>query len=101
MLWNDDDLKAPEIVTEAVQQYRKDSDVVGQFLEDHCIIGPEYKIAATLLYKSYRAFAKDNGEKVITQTEFGRSLSNRGFKKKQSNIIYRCGLKLKLGQLGQ
>ena len=92
--WADTGLKAPEIVTEAVQQYRKDSDVIGQFIEAHCIVGPEHKVAATLLYKSYRAFAKDNGEKVVSQTEFGRSLSNRGFKKKHSGITYRCGLTL-------
>ena len=94
MLWNDVSLKAPEIVTEAVQQYRKDSDVIGQFIEAHCIIGPEYKVAATTLYQSFREFAKQNGEKVISQTEFGRSLGNRGFKKKHSGITYRCGLTL-------
>ena len=94
MQWANDRLKAPEIVTEAVKQYRKDSDVIGQFIKAHCIVGAEHQIAATPLYKSYRAFAKDNGEKVISQTEFGRSLGNRGFKKKHSGKTYRCGLTL-------
>ena len=99
MLWNDDDVKAPEIVTEAVQQYRKDSDVIGRFVEAHCIEGPDYKVGATTLYQSYREFAKQNGERVVSQTEFGRSLSNRGFTKYKSNgkYVYQ-GLGLKQGQ---
>lgn len=99
MQWADAGLNAPEIVTEAVQQYRKDSDVIGQFIEAHCIVGPDYKVGATTLYHSYKEFAKQNGEKIMSQTMFGKSLSNRGFEKMHSNIVYRCGLKLKPGQL--
>jgi len=94
MQWSEGGLQAPEIVTEAVQQYRKDSDVIGQFIAAHCIVGPDYEVATMPLYQSYKEFAKQNGEKVMSLTMFGKSLSNRGFKKKKSGIVYRCGLTL-------
>lgn len=92
--WSKHGLNAPEIVTEAVRQYRKDSDIIGQFIEAHCKVGPELKIAATPLYQAYREYAKKHGEQVLSQTMFGRSLSARGFEKHQSNIVHRLGLTL-------
>lgn len=93
--WIKHGLNAPESVTEAVRQYRRDSDIIGQFIDAHCVVGPKHRVPATPLYQAYREFAKDHGEAVMSQTKFGRSLSGRGFEKYQSNVVYRCGLAFK------
>ncbi len=93
--WMGNGLNPPKVVTEAVKQYRRESDVIGQFIDAHCELSGENRIQATLLYEAFKAFAKQNGEKCISQTLFGRSLSSRGFEKMHSNVVYRCGLTLK------
>jgi putative DNA primase/helicase len=97
--WQATGLKAPPSVVEAVTQYRKESDPVGQFLEEACVLHPDGVVPATPLYQAYRAWATACGEQKMSQTLFGRSLRSRGFKKAKVSVNVYHGIALK-GQLG-
>lgn len=94
LAWRRDGLQAPADVVAATEEYRRDSDVIGAFLEDCCDVGRGLEIEASVLYKAYRQWAKDGGEHELSQTAFGRRLEERGFGVRKSGVKYRVGLRL-------
>ena len=72
LLWQSLGLREPELVREATQVYRKESDVLGQFIEEHCIVGDEFIVQSTHLFDAYKAAGGS-----MTQTKFGRAMKER------------------------
>lgn len=100
-LWQTEGLGAPTMVLEATDQYRRDSDTLGAFLEDHCELGtsPMHAEPATQLYNAYAAWCKEGGEYQLSQTRFGRELDERGItaeKRGRGNarVKWRVGVRL-------
>jgi P4 family phage/plasmid primase-like protien len=91
--WDDDGLNPPKIVTDATEQYRQDSDILGQFIEE-CLTRKDTRgqggEKAGAIYTRYCQWAEANGEFKITQTAFGTSMTERGFSKKNigGRVIY-------------
>lgn len=79
--WQRKGLEPPAPVTEATEAYRTEMDVLGSWLDECCVETETATARANDLYTSYRQWAEENGEKVITGTQFGRSLGERGFEK--------------------
>lgn len=105
-LWQTEGLGAPSMVTEATDQYRRDSDTLGAFLEDSCELGtsPMHAEPATQLYNAYAAWCKEGGEYQLSQTRFGRELDERGItaeKRGRGNarVKWRIGLRLTVDAL--
>lgn len=94
ILWQQKGLDAPTDVLAATEDYRRESDVIGSFLEDSCETGPGLEVSATDLYQAYKRWAKESGEFELSQTAFGRRLEERGFGTRKSGVKYRCGLRL-------
>ena len=94
LLWQERGLGAPADVQAATEEYRRESDVIGSFLEDSCETGAGLEVAATDLYQAFKRWAKDNGEYELSQTAFGRRLEERGFGTRKSGTKYRLGLRL-------
>ena len=85
----------------STEGYRLEQDVLGDFLDECCLVSPGQYIAASRLYGGYTAWAIRSGEEVLSQRDFGRALGQpeRGFTKSRSeaNGAYRWyGLTLKL-----
>ena len=80
--WQRDGLKPPEIVTTATEQYRQESDPLARFLEERCILQANKQASAGDLYRAYKDWAGDNGEREINSNAFGRRLGERGLSKK-------------------
>lgn len=77
--WQANGLQEPAIVRDATNEYAAEMDDVGQFIEEHCQLGP-YLTPATELFDAYRqAMPKSN----ITPQSFGTSLARRGFTRKR------------------
>lgn len=73
-------LDPPEIVRAATEEYRKEEDVLGQFLEECCDLEYGAIASAGELYERYSEWARAGGIKhPWTQTAFGRRLDERGF----------------------
>jgi putative DNA primase/helicase len=79
LAWQKDGLKVPDVVTEATQNYRREMDVVGHFIEDCCTCIPEASVKASTIYAEYCKWCEVNREVAIKQRNFGVKLSERGF----------------------
>ena len=77
--WRKERLPMPQAVREATAAYRSTMDIVGAFIEQCCIVGPQYSSTAALLYKTYKEWCAISGERVQNQRRFGTALSERGY----------------------
>jgi putative DNA primase/helicase len=90
----DGGLREPEIVRAATDEYRVDSDLIGQWLGERCVLHPTARERTDDLYHSYRTWAEQGGLHPVSQTAWGRSLTERRYKARKSGAWYRCGLRL-------
>jgi putative DNA primase/helicase len=91
--WQRNGLGMPEEVMAATTEYRNDQDVLGAFLSECCLVGPDYRAMARMLYAKYKEWCEENGEKnPATQKQFGTALTERGFERYQSNGTWYRGL---------
>jgi putative DNA primase/helicase len=81
--WQSDGLGDSPEVKQAVTGYREEMDVLGQFIDACCIVGPKVEAGSTALYEQFKAWATANGEHVMTQTKFSLRLSERRFESKR------------------
>jgi putative DNA primase/helicase len=97
-------LQPPSSVMLATKEYRNESDVLFEFIQDVCLVlessevlGGDYRVPAKELYLAYKEWCAHNNEpKVMSTTKFGREMSDRGFKKARMNTgQYYIGIKLK------
>lgn len=104
--WLEFGLQVPAIVQEATAGYREESDVLGAFLSDMCVLSdsPYHMVRASVLYDAYRRWAEAGGEFVMSQTAFGRRLQDRGIGSIKSGtgsgrLKYRTGIRLNEAEL--
>jgi len=94
--WQADGLGEPEAVSIATADYKREMDVMADFIEERCVLGEQKTVNAGLLYLTFQEWADKNGEEVLTQKRFGTQLRERGFTadKKQGQRCW-VGLDLK------
>jgi putative DNA primase/helicase len=74
--WSETGLQEPKIVTAATSEYHSESDIVGQFLDEKCILEPEAEgLSARVLYQAYRIWCGDSGTTEMSANMFGRKLA--------------------------
>lgn len=95
-LYEKEGLEQPNAVKEATASYRKEMDIVQQWIDEYCELKPSYFERANVLYDNFRAFCLRRDQRT-NQTVFGRNLGKK-FKKYNSGegIVY-IGLRLKSG----
>lgn len=89
--WSEYGLAEPDEVRQATAGYRAEMDMLGKFIEDSCIVGPEHKVRAKDLYKVYADWA---GDYAMNQKNFGITVAERGFQKQLNNGTWYLGLGL-------
>jgi putative DNA primase/helicase len=82
--WQEDGLQLPASVMNATAEYRADSDQTRRFITEVCIEGEYASGMARNLYAAYRKWATDAGEEPVSETAFGRRLSEHGFTKRHT-----------------
>ena len=96
--WYTDGLKTPRAVQQANSEYQAEMDSIGQFIEERCERTAETHVSASALYSNYRLHANDNGRSAVNATQFGRTLTTKGFQViKKSGAKFRVGLTLRTG----
>lgn len=76
--WQKRGLKPPAAVAGATAAYRSEMDTFTGFIDERCEIDSEVSTSAGELYRAYRSWADENGEKPLSQRWFGLRLSERG-----------------------
>jgi P4 family phage/plasmid primase-like protien len=67
---------APEMEA-LTEEYREESDLIGQFLTEKTEPGEEEECMATVLYTEFQSWMQDQGAKPWTQNSFGRNIGDR------------------------
>ncbi len=83
--WQREGLVTTGAVVEATARYREASDTLAGFLAERCVLDPESWSSASELYRAYRQWAEDAGERPMSKRRFGQMLAERGFKLDRAN----------------
>jgi putative DNA primase/helicase len=89
-------LDIPDSIIAATEQYRIESDPIGQFLEQRVeeVVGAS--LQAATLYQAYVKWSHANGLFTVSNTKFGTSLVDRGYAKdKQGGYVVYQGVRLR------
>lgn len=79
LAWQQEGLGQPEAVKKATADYRREMDVLQDFLDERCVVKPNAHATAKELYEAYCQWCEETGERAVTQREFGIRLTERGF----------------------
>ena len=85
LAWQRDGLGEPSEVTNATAEYRREMDILADFLDEHCVIGKKFSIRAGVLYDTFKNWCERNGQEPTTQQKFGSTLRERGFQPDKKN----------------
>lgn len=82
--WKEQGLDTPAIVTQMSEQYRQESDVLVEFIEDCCVLDADASTTSGKLWNEYlRWITRQNDGDGLDRTSFGRKLEARGLKKER------------------
>jgi putative DNA primase/helicase len=88
LAWQREGLVPPAEVQAATAAYREESDVIGMFLAERCLIDPTERAKAGDLYRAYVEWCQANGERPVNQTVFGGKLAERGLEHARPSGIH-------------
>lgn len=94
-LWRKRGLVVPEVIQRATAAYRMDSDPLGPFLASACIItgAEDHVTPASELWRAYLVWCKRNAAAPISQTSFGRRLTERkGVRRETPHTVRYVGI---------
>ena len=89
-------LTPPQVVIDAIAQYRNNNDWLSIFIEDCCEVDRTFTQKSGELYQEYRAYCSRNGEYARSTTDFYSALETAGFTRKKTkagNVILGICLK--------
>ena len=90
LAWQRDGLGAPAEVRDATASYREEMDILGDFVDARCFLGPEERVTAKELYDAYTAWCGENGDAVLSQKGLGRRLREKGLMTVKAAKGVRC-----------
>ena len=95
LAWQQRGLDTPSFITQAGQEYRKEEDTIGLFVDECCIVKPDAEVPAGRIYDEYKTWCSDGNMKTINSTNFGRLFSKRFRKEKnyKGATYYGVGLR--------
>jgi putative DNA primase/helicase len=80
LLWQGLGLDEPDVVTVATEDYRAESDAIGDFISECCNQASDARVLTQVMYDAYKGWA---GEDAVSLKAFTRRLQQKGFEKKQ------------------
>ena len=85
-------------MVDEITEYSEMSDPLENFFTECCVISPNAEFNSVLLYHRYQDWASANKQHQLSQVSFGRTMKERGFRKKQwtDNQRYYLGITLKV-----
>ena len=78
------------MVVDATKEYRHESDQVGRFISQRCVLGKDCSVTGKALYEAYVQFCQLQGEKYLANNLFAAQIANRNIRKKRTNqgLVY-------------
>lgn len=94
LLYQQEGLKMPRAVLDAVKEYRREMDVISAFIEDCCVTGAGMSVQSSQLYAAYMHWAEQGNEYTMSATKFSTEISKRHEKVHTRNGKYFNGIAL-------
>lgn len=70
-------LKASPEVLQASAQYRRDEDLLGQFVDEKCVADPAAQVTVAALYTAYAGWARENGAFIVSKKRLVADIMER------------------------
>lgn len=80
-LYKAEGLEPPEAVRAATAAYREQSDPLGEFLADRCVLHENCRSTVAELHKAFTKWAHEAGELPLSRRVFGERLGARGLER--------------------
>ncbi len=80
LMWQKEGLNPPEAVKQTTDEYKQEMDPIAEFLEDRCILASHTQVSNPQLWKAYKSWCEENGEKYplgrkkFTQALYAKNL---------------------------
>jgi P4 family phage/plasmid primase-like protien len=99
--WQSEGLRPPESVRLATADYRDESDLLGDFIEERLVIEPGSQARLEHLFEAYQAWADRQGlKKTLSKSGLARELNEREVgqpgRDSKTNLAVRFGLRLRV-----
>jgi putative DNA primase/helicase len=92
--WLDHGLVLGDEVEAATAEYRRDSDQLGRFLEACTVSTVGDRVQSSVLHGVFNAWSKANGLNEWKGRGFSEAMTERGWKKDKSSVVYFLDLRL-------
>jgi len=98
--WQKTGLGPPAAVLAATEEYRRESNPIGDFLDDRCTRDPipgkdTARVLAKQLYEAFKAWCDDNGRPLVSQKALGDALTTLGYQRRPyGGVTSYVGLRL-------
>jgi len=92
--WREHGLAEIDLVTSATEEYRRDQDVIGSFLNERCRPMPGQRVKAGAMFADYLDWCKGTAQTPINIKRFGREITNQKIEKDMDHGTYYLGLVL-------
>ena len=92
LAWQKQGLAAPVAVTQAVEAYKVEMDVISQWMDESCTIQAAADWKVSDAYCSYRNWAANSGYRPMARGMFSRDLELRFPKQKRNDATYFLGI---------
>lgn len=93
--WQRNGLKPSPLVKRESATYRKESDLLGEFLDEKTKPDPNEKVQQSRLFEHWRSWCEESGIRYGSKVSFTRKLAERGYLESKSNgNRFYAGLKL-------
>ena len=79
--WQQIGLSPPRVVLDATDQYLKDEDTLGQWIDERCAVDPAYSALSSDLYHDWKQWTEARGERPGSQKRFSQAFGDCGFTK--------------------
>ncbi len=97
LAWQEKGLDPPVKVRDAIAAYRRDEDLLADFIEDACTLypdAPEQRTSATDLYDAFCHWFRESvsAKKTIAQKRFSKMMQERFKRERKGGIYYYYGI---------
>lgn len=92
--WQKHGLDPPAAVLNATATYKAESDAIGEWIDQRCVVADGVSIQAKLLYDDYAKFIGDRGSHPLSMKRWAQRMADRGFNKDEGRIVHYRGIRL-------
>jgi putative DNA primase/helicase len=85
-------LEQPQVVTDAVNNYRLEMDLLGAWIEEKCVVDPKQEWKSRDAYSCYSAWAVGGGYKPMSESVFSRELADKFKREKRRDANHFVGI---------